>query len=63
METLYQVLGLIAAGVLIWLLYTRIKYDKAAFSREHINKSLYTLGILGLILIVFVMFLVYLVRV
>jgi uncharacterized membrane protein YidH (DUF202 family) len=63
METLYQILGLIGAGLIIWLLYSRIKNDKQAFSRDNIMKSFSTLGILALILIVFVAVLVWVARV
>ncbi|OGV25878.1 MAG: hypothetical protein A3F18_02890 [Legionellales bacterium RIFCSPHIGHO2_12_FULL_37_14] len=62
MQTLYQILGLLAAGAIIWFLYYRIKNDKTAFSRENLSKSFSTMGILGLILIVFVAILVYVAR-
>lgn len=62
METLYQILGLIGAGLIIWLLYTRIKNDKQTFSRDNVMKSFNTLGILALILIVFVAVLVWIAR-
>jgi hypothetical protein len=62
MQTLYQILGLIGAGLIIWLLYSRIKNNPTAFSRENMSKSFSTLGILGLILILFVVCLVYIAR-
>ncbi|MDP1614341.1 MAG: hypothetical protein Q8L68_00940 [Methylococcales bacterium] len=62
METLYQVLAILAAGLIIWLLYTRIKHQPEAFSRANFSKSFRTLGILGIILILFVTLLVFLAR-
>lgn len=62
METLYQVLAILAAGLIIWLLYTRIKNQPEVFSRANFSKSFRTLGVLGLILIIFVTLLVFLAR-
>ena len=62
MQTLYQILGLLAAGVIIWLLYYRIKNDKTAFTKENLTKSFRTMGILGIILILFVVMLVMVAR-
>lgn len=62
MDTLLQILALIAAGGLVWFMYRAIKGQPAVFSRENFNKSFTTMGVLGLILIVFVAFLVMLVR-
>jgi len=62
METLYQVLGLIGAGLIIWFLYRSIKGRPDLFSRENLGKSFSTMGILALILIAFVAMLVLLLR-
>lgn len=62
MQTLYQLLGLIGAGLIVWLLYSRIKNNPTVFSRENMGKSFTTLGVLGIILILFVVCLVYLAR-
>lgn len=62
METLYQVLGLVAAGFVVWILYRSIKNQPQQFSREKIMKSFSSMGILALILIVFVTALVYLAK-
>lgn len=62
METLYQVLGLLGAGLIAWLLYRNIKNRPDVFSRENLSKSFSTMGILALILIVFIAFLVFMVR-
>ena len=62
METLYQVLGLIGAGLIVWLLYRSIKGRPDFFSKEKLNASLYSMGILTLILILFVSILVLILR-
>lgn len=62
MQTLYQILGLIGAGIIVWVLYYRIKNDKTAFSRTNLTKSFSTMGILGILLILFVIMLVLVAR-
>jgi uncharacterized membrane protein YidH (DUF202 family) len=62
MSTLYQILALVMIGLAIWWLYRTIKNQPQMFTKENLNKSVYTLGILALVLIVFVAFLVMLVR-
>lgn len=62
METLYQLLGLVAAGLVVWILYRNIKNQPQQFSREKIMKSFSSMGVLALILIVFVTALVYLTK-
>ncbi len=47
-------LYIIGAALAAWLLYRSIRGNPQAYSRENINKSIYTLGILALILIVFI---------
>jgi len=54
MSTLYQILGFIGAGLIIWILYQTIKNRPEQFNRENITKSFSSMGILALILIVFV---------
>lgn len=54
MNTLYQVLGLISAAVIIWYLYRTIKYQPEAFSKANFSKSVATMGVLALGLIGFV---------
>ena len=58
METFYQILGLVAAGFIVWMLYRMIKGRPEQFSKENLNKSFYTLGLLALLLIGFVALLV-----
>ena len=62
METLYQVLGLIGAGLIVWFIYRSIKGRPELFTREALNKSAYTMAILALALIGFVALLVVVVR-
>ncbi|MCR9191424.1 MAG: hypothetical protein NXI01_02040 [Gammaproteobacteria bacterium] len=62
MDSLYQILGLIGAGLVAWLLYRTIKSRPEQFSRENLNKSFATMGILAIALIVFVALLVLLVN-
>ncbi|MDP1602471.1 MAG: hypothetical protein Q8M03_04320 [Legionella sp.] len=62
METLYQILGLIGAGLIAWFTYRSIKSRPELFSRENLTKSFGTMGILALILIAFIAFLVLILR-
>ncbi len=62
MEVFYQVLGLLAAILLIWLLWRTIKFRPELFSKIAINESLKLMGYLALILIAFVFVLAYLVQ-
>lgn len=54
METLYQLLAIIAACFLVWVLYRSIKGNPQAFSKDNLNKSFFTMGLLGLALIAIV---------
>lgn len=62
METFYQLLALAGAGLILWIMYRTIKGQPALFSRENLNKSFSSMGILALILIAFVGLLVLMVR-
>ncbi len=62
METLYQILGLLGAGMIVWVIYRSIKGRPEQFSRENLTKSFSTMGIMALLLIGFVGVLVYLAR-
>lgn len=62
MESLYQILGLVGAGLIVWLLYRTIKGQPGLFTREKLSHSLSTMGILALLLIAFVALLVFFVR-
>ena len=62
METFYQIMAVLAAGLIVWVLYRNIKGNPQQFNRANISKSLSSLGILAIILIAFVALLVLLVR-
>lgn len=62
MDTLYQVLGLIGAALIVWVIYRSIKGRPEQFSRENLTKSFSSMGILALLLIGFVAVLVFLTR-
>ena len=62
MDTLYQVLGLIGAALIVWVIYRSIKGRPEQFSRENLTKSFSSMGILALWLIGFVAVLVFLAR-
>lgn len=62
METLYQLLGLVAAGLIVWVLYRSIKGRPEQFSRENLSKSFSTMGLLGVLLIGFVALLVFILK-
>ena len=62
MQTFYQLLGIVGAGLILWLLYRTIKGRPDQFNRESINKSFLSLGILGIGLIIFVSLLVLMLR-
>ncbi len=62
METFYQILALVGAGLIVWLMYRTIKNRPEQFSRENLAKSFSSMGILALILIAFVAFLIVLVK-
>ena len=62
METLYQILGLAGAAMIVWVIYRNIKGRPEQFSRENLTKSFSTMGVLALLLIGFVGVLVYLTK-
>ncbi|CEK12184.1 hypothetical protein [Legionella hackeliae] len=62
METLYQILGIVGAGLIVWILYRTIKGRPELFTRESFSKSFATMGLLALILIGFIAFLVFMLR-
>jgi uncharacterized membrane protein YidH (DUF202 family) len=62
MTTFYQLLALIGAGLIAWIIYRTIKNKPEQFSRENLNKSFSSMGILAIILIIFIAFLVLITR-
>ncbi len=62
METFFQILGLVSAGLIVWFLYHTVKKQPQLFNRENMSKSFSSMGILALLLIAFVALLVLMVR-
>lgn len=62
MNTFYQILALIGAGLMAWFIYRAIKGNPEQFSRENLKKSFSSMGVLALGLIVFVGLLVLIAR-
>ncbi len=62
MQLLTQIL-LVALGIaIVFILYRSIRTQPDKFSKENLNKSAYTMGLLAIGLIVFVAFLVIMLR-
>ena len=62
METLYQILAIAGAGLIIYFMYHRIKGSPQQFSKENLAKSFGTMGILGILLIGFIALMVLMLR-
>ncbi len=62
METLYQVLGIIGAGLILFILYRAIKGKPEQFSKANLSKSALTMGVLAIILIAFIALLILMLR-
>ena len=62
METFYQLLSLIGAGLIVWVIYRAIKGRPELFSRSNLSKSFFSMGVLAMVLIAFVALLVLMVR-
>tara|TARA_B100000949_G_C14249093_1_gene437242 strand:- start:979 stop:1173 length:195 start_codon:yes stop_codon:yes gene_type:complete len=62
MSTLYSILGIIGAVMVVFILYRVIKNQPEQFSAKNLNKSFATMGILALILIAFIALLVLMLR-
>ncbi|MFI4918590.1 MAG: hypothetical protein ACHP65_03445 [Legionellales bacterium] len=62
METLYQILGLLGAGMIMFILYRTIKGRPDQFSKVNLNKSFFTMGVLALGLIAFIALLIFILR-
>lgn len=62
METFYQILAVIGAALIVWIIYSNIKGRPEQFNRANLSKSFSSMGILALILIAFVALLVVMVR-
>lgn len=62
MQTFYQILGIVGAILIVWVLYRSIKGRPELFSKENMNKSFSSMGLLALFLIAFVALLVFFLR-
>ena len=62
METVYQLLAIVAGVLICWLVYTTVKGQPNVFSRENLSKSLTSMGLLALVLMAFVALLILSVR-
>lgn len=62
MQSWYQLMGLLGAGLIVWFLYRTVKGRPALFASDKMHQSLRTMGLLGVGLIVFVALLVFFVR-
>lgn len=62
MQTLYQILGFLGAAMILFVVYRFIKGNPQQFSKEYLNKSFLTMGLLALILIAFIALLVLMLR-
>jgi hypothetical protein len=51
----------VGTGFILWMLYNTVSKNKAAFSKENISRSFFTVGILALFLIGFIFLLIKLV--
>lgn len=58
MESLYSILAIIGAGLLVWYTYRTVRSRPESFRGESMQHSLKTMGLLALALILFVGFLV-----
>ena len=50
------------AGFIAWMLINHVRHNPQAFSKENLNKSAYTLGLLALMLIAVIAFCVLLLK-
>lgn len=62
METFYQIMGILAAILVLFFLFRTIKGRPDLFSKDNMSKSFLTMGILGVGLIGFVALLIMLLR-
>lgn len=62
MTTLYQILGILGAVMLVWVLYRGVKNRPELFTKDNMSKSFTTMGVLALLLIGFVALLILLVK-
>ena len=54
MNTMYEILGILGALLIVWILYRFVRAKPETLKAESLSKSFFTMGILALILIAFV---------
>ena len=62
MNTFYQILGVLGAIMIIFVLYRTIKGRPDQFSKENLSKSFLAMGVLAIGLIAFIALLVLMLR-
>jgi uncharacterized membrane protein len=62
MQTFYQIMGIVSAIIILYFLYQTIKNRPDLFTKENMNKSIFTMGLLGVGLIGFVALLIIVLR-
>ena len=62
MQTFYQIMGIVGAILILFLLYQTIKGRPDYFTKDNMSKSFLTMGVLAIGLIAFVALLIILVR-
>jgi hypothetical protein len=58
----YKLMLIIISVFIIWRLFVYLRVNPKALSKENLNRSIFTLGILALLLIGFVALLVFIVK-
>ena len=62
MNTVFQILAILGACFIAWVLYKSIKHNPQMYSKENFSKSVTSMGLLALGLIAFVYLLVLMVK-
>lgn len=62
MQTFYEIMGILGALLILFILFRTIKGRSDVFTKDNLNKSFFTMGILGVGLIGFIALLILLVR-
>ena len=62
MEQISKIIAAVFFAFLIWYLYSQIKNNKEAFSKQNLGKSFHVMGLLALLLIVFIAVCVFVLR-
>ena len=57
-----QLFGILAAALIIWFTFRRVRTNPQLFSKANLGKSFHAMGVLGLLLIAFVAFCIFLLK-